>query len=64
MKSKLLYFAMFLLVLCLPFRGKEEGVHWLWTDIIWIPISLIFTSLVCIGYYLYKKEKGDTIDIV
>jgi hypothetical protein len=57
MKSNLLYIAMFLLVLCLPFRGNEEEVRWLWEDIIWIPISLIFASLICIGNYLYKKER-------
>ncbi len=57
MKSNLLYFAMFLLVLCLPFRGNEEGVRWLWTDVIWIPSSLIFTSLISIGFYLFKKER-------
>ncbi len=57
MKSNLLYFAMFLLLLCLPFRGNEEGVRWLWGDIIGIPTSLIFTSLICIGIYLFKKER-------
>ena len=57
MKNNLLYFAMFLLVLCLPFRGNEESVRWLWTDIIWIPITLIFIALMCIGFYLYKKGR-------
>lgn len=57
MKSNLLYFAMFLLVLCLPLRGNEQGVHWLWGDIVWVPITLIFTALVCIGFYLFKINK-------
>ncbi|CAN0589395.1 unnamed protein product [Ectocarpus sp. 12 AP-2014] len=57
MKNHLLYFAMFLLVLCLPFRGNEGGVRWLWADITWIPASLIFISLIWIGFYLYKIER-------
>lgn len=57
MKSNLLYFAMFLLILCLPFTGNEEGVRWLWAGITWIPTSLTFFSLMCIGFYLYKKER-------
>lgn len=57
MKSNLLYLAMFLLILCVPFRGDEEGVQWLWADITWIPMSLIFISLMLIGVYLYKKER-------
>ena len=57
MKNYLLYFAMFLLILCLPFRGNEEGVRWLWADIIPIPLTLMLISLMCIGFYLYKKEK-------
>ena len=56
MKNYLLYFAMFLLILCLPFRGNEEGVRWLWADITLIPLTLIFISLICIGTYLYEKE--------
>jgi hypothetical protein len=50
---------MLLLVLCLPFRGNEEGVRWLWSDNISIPMSLIFISLVFLGFYLYKVEKMD-----
>ena len=57
MKNYLLYFAMFLLIICLPFRGYEEGVRWLWADITPIPLTLMFISLMCIGFYLYKKEK-------
>jgi uncharacterized membrane protein len=57
MKSNLLYFAMFLLVLCIPFRGNEEQVHWLWADKTWIPLTLIIISLLCIGFYVYKKER-------
>lgn len=57
MKSHLLYFAMLLLILCLPFRGNEEGVRWLWADITWIPASLVFISVICIGLYLYKIER-------
>lgn len=48
---------MFLLILCVPFRGTEEGVRWLWTDMTWIPTSLIFISLMFIGFYVYKKER-------
>jgi len=57
MKSNLLYLAMFLLILCVPFRGNEEGIHWLWADTLWIPAFLILVSLMCIGFYLYKKER-------
>ena len=48
---------MFLLILCLPFKGNEQGVTWLWTDIIWIPTTLIFISLMSIGFYLYRKGR-------
>ncbi len=57
MKSNLLYFVMFLLILCIPFRGNEKEIHWLWEDITWVPTSLIFISLMLIGFYLYKKKK-------
>ena len=56
MKSNLLYFAMFLLILCLPFSGNENEVQWLWADLTWIPLTLIFLSLACIGIYLYKRR--------
>lgn len=59
MKNNLLYFAMFLLILCLPLRGNEEEVRWLWADITWIPQTLIFISLMCIGFYLYKIKRGN-----
>lgn len=55
MKNYLLYLAMILLILCLPFRGNEEGVRWLWADITLIPLTLMFISLMCIGFYLYEK---------
>jgi len=61
MKSNLLYFAMFLLILCVPFRGNEEGVRWLWADITWIPVTLIFIALMCIGFYLYNNERMKTL---
>lgn len=57
MKSYLLYIAMFLQILCLSFSGNENEVRWLWEDLPWIPPTLIFISLMCIGFYLYKKEK-------
>ena len=57
MKRKLLYFAMILLILCLPFRGNEAAVRWLWENLIWIPVFLVFISLTCIGIYLFKTEK-------
>jgi hypothetical protein len=57
MKKKLLYLAMFLLVLCLPFRGNGEEIYWVWTNTTWIPISLIFASLLSIGFHLYREER-------
>ncbi|PJB11185.1 MAG: hypothetical protein CO119_12125 [Flavobacteriales bacterium CG_4_9_14_3_um_filter_40_17] len=62
MKNKLLYFAMFLLILCLPFRGNEEGVRWLWADITLIPLTLMFISLMCIGFYLYEQRRKERIN--
>lgn len=56
MKNKLLYFAMFLLILCLPFRGNGEEVRWLWADITLIPLTSMFISLMCIGIYLYQQR--------
>ena len=61
MNNKFLYFAMFLLILCLPFRGNEEGIRWLWAETTWIPTSLIFISLICIGYYLYEQRRQGNI---
>ena len=57
MKNYLLYFAMFLLILCLPFSGNEKGVRWLWADSTLLPLTLIFISLMGIGIYLYEKER-------
>lgn len=62
MKNKFLYFAMFLLILCLPFRGNEEGVRWLWAETTWIPMALIFISLMCIGLYLYEQRSIERIN--
>lgn len=57
MKNNLLYIAMFLMILCLPFRGNENEVRWLWADMLWIPLVFIFSSLMCVGLYLFKKER-------
>jgi hypothetical protein len=57
MKNYLLYIAMFLMVLCLPIRGNENEVQWMWADLPWIPVTLMFISLMCIGVYLYKLER-------
>jgi hypothetical protein len=59
MKTYLLYVAMFLIILCLPFSGSGNEVRWLWIDIPWIPMTLIFISLMCIGFYLYNIERID-----
>jgi len=53
---------MFLLILCLPFRGNEEGVRWLWADITLIPLTLMFISLMCIGFYLYEQRRKERIN--
>lgn len=58
MQNYVLYFAMFLLILCLPFSGNENEVRWLWEDHLWVPQALTFISLMCIGVYLYKKGKN------
>ncbi|MEM7105717.1 MAG: hypothetical protein AAF502_21445 [Bacteroidota bacterium] len=55
MKSNLLYFAMFLIVLCIPFIGNENGVRWLWEDLPLMPFTFLLTALICIGLYLYRK---------
>ena len=62
MKNKLLYFAMFLLILCLPFGGNGEEVRWLWADITLIPLTLMFISLMCIGIYLYQQRRNQRIN--
>lgn len=56
MKSNLLYYAMFLIILCIPFKGDEHEIRWLWADLPWIPLTLVFAALMCIALYLYKKE--------
>jgi len=53
---------MFLLIICLPFRGDEEGVRWLWADITLIPLTLMFISLMCIGFYLYEQRRNERIN--
>lgn len=55
---------MLLMVLCLPFRGNEIEVRWLWADMPWIPLVFICSSLMCVGLCLSKKEKATkTTDI-
>ena len=56
MKNYSLYIAMFLLVLCLPFRGNANEVKWLWEDMPWIPWILIFASLNLIAQFVYRRE--------
>ena len=56
MKSNLLYLSMLLLVLSIPFHGQGNKIYWLWTDHLWVPVTLIASALVCIALYLYKKE--------
>ena len=53
---------MFLLILCLPLRGNEEGVRWLWADITLIPLTLMFISLMFIGLYLYEQRRKERIN--
>ncbi len=62
MKNKFLYFAMFLLILCVPFRGNEEGLRWLWAETTWIPTTLIFISLFCVGFNLYEQRGKERIN--
>jgi uncharacterized membrane protein YhdT len=57
MKKSLLYIALFLIAACLPVRGNENEVRWLWMDHIWVPIIFLFLSLICIGIYLYRLER-------
>jgi hypothetical protein len=63
MKSYLLYIAMFLLILCLPFSGNGNEVQWLWADLPWVPLTFVFISLMCIGFYLYKKGRVNKINV-
>jgi transcriptional regulator with XRE-family HTH domain len=53
----ILYMALLLLILCLPFRGNEQGVYCLWADFTLIPITLITISLASIGFYIYKNRR-------
>jgi len=57
MKNYLLYIAIFLILVCLSFTGNTNEVRWLWEDSPWVPITLMFISLMCIGFYLYKVER-------
>uniref|UniRef100_UPI00404A2D93 hypothetical protein n=1 Tax=Flavobacterium sp. TaxID=239 RepID=UPI00404A2D93 len=56
MKSNLLYFAMFLMILCIPFRGNENEVSWLWADMPYFPLMFLITALLCIAFYVFKKR--------
>jgi cbb3-type cytochrome oxidase subunit 3 len=42
--------------------GNEEGVRWLWADITLIPLTLMFISLMCIGFYLYEQRRKERIN--
>ncbi len=57
MRKYLLYFAILFIVLCLPIRGNETEVRWLWEGHIWVPISFLLFSLICIGSFLYQDER-------
>jgi hypothetical protein len=63
MKNYLLYIAMFLLILCLPLSGSGNEVRWLWEDLFWIPLTLIAISLMCTGFYLYKEERNNKVNV-
>jgi len=56
MKNSLLYAAMFLIILSIPFRGNENEVRWLWEDLPVVPLIFICASLMCIALYVFKKE--------
>ena len=57
MKRYLLYIAMFFIVLCLPIRGNEEAIHWLWEGYLWVPFVFLLISLGCIGMYLSMENR-------
>ena len=63
MKNYLLYSAMFLLVLCLPFSGNEKEVRWLWEDLQWPPIVMMFMALLFIGIYLFRQERYNKTNV-
>jgi hypothetical protein len=56
MKSNLLYLAMLLMILCIPFWGNENEVRWLWEDFLWVPLTFLLVSLMCLALYVYRKE--------
>lgn len=61
MKSNLLYIAMFLIILCMPLRGNEHEIIWLWADLLWVPLVLLLISLMCIAFYIYTKRIDNKI---
>jgi len=56
MKSNLLYLAMFLIVMCMPFRGSGSEIRWIWDGLLWVPLVSLLSALVCIALYLHKGE--------
>lgn len=56
MKSNLLYVAMVLIVLCIPFYGNENEVRWLWTNLPQVPLIFVCIALLCLAVYIYRKE--------
>ena len=65
MKSKLLYCAMFLIILSIPLRGDESEFNWLWSDQLWVPLTMAMTALLCIALHIYKtglRESSKGID--
>lgn len=57
MKSYLLYFALFFIILCFSFRGNENEFYWAWRNLHWVPAVLVGMSLVCVALHVYYKKK-------
>ena len=57
MKSKLLYLAVFLVLLSSSFTFNEFGIKWMWTDHIQVPTILLSTSIVLIGLSFFTERK-------
>ena len=57
MKSKLSYLALFFIIPCFAFYGNEHEANWLWTNLTWVPVVLVFISLVCVALHIYLKKK-------